>query len=359
MGRARDVIKKIKHTRAGAAAAWLAKPGKHYRDIECHLALRLPQPPTRQQIRWCFWDFFRFQLKYRGDLETDYFGAQLYRKSDFVRRDSMAHAVRFSWRDAVQEKSCHEIFLDKRAFYAAFSEYLGRRWLVVDADTRWEDFRDFVDGCGGAFFAKTPRGMGGKGVALHRAAGGEECRALFDLCRKRPAVLEEVLTQCQELRVFSPGTVNTLRVITIIDESGRVHIARCELRMGRSGMDVDNYSSGGLVAQVDAQSGIVYSMGRDGNGREYLFHPDSGRQIVGFTIPDWEQYKNFARKLAEKYPGMRYVGWDIVKDSKGNFCVIEGNKDAGVGGLESGLLYGLKPYYDALLRGEASYPHHQ
>ena len=359
MGKTRDVIKKIKRTRVGAAALWLARPVKHYRDIERHLKRHLPETPTKRQILWCFWDFFRFQLKYRGDLETDYFGAQIYRKSDFVRRESMAHAVRFSWRDAVQEKSCHEIFLDKRAFYAAFAEYLGRRWLSVDGDTSWEEFRAFVNLCGGIVFSKTPRGMGGKGVRLHRVARVEECRELFDLCRKEPTVLEEVLTQCEELRVFSAGTVNTLRIITIIDSSGRVHIARCELRMGRSGMDVDNYSSGGLVAQVDAQSGIVYSMGRDGNGREYLFHPDSGRQIVGFAIPDWEQYKAFVYQLAEKYPGMRYVGWDIVKDSNGNFCVIEGNKDAGVGGLESGLLYGLKPYYDALLRGNASYPHHQ
>ena len=359
MGTTRDMIIKIKHTRVGAAAAWLAKSAKHYRDIERHLKRHLPTPPTRHQIHWCFWDFFRFQLKYRGDLETDYFGAQLYRKSDFVRRDSMAHAARFSWRNAVQEKSCHEIFLDKRAFYAAFNECLGRRWLSVDGNTSWEEFCAFVDLCGGTVFSKIPHGMGGKGVQLHRAMSEGECRALFDLCREQPTVLEEVLTQCEELHVFSDGTVNTLRIITIIDSSGRVHIARCELRMGRSGMAVDNYSSGGLVAQVDVQSGIVYSMGRDGNGREYLFHPDSGRQIVGFAIPDWEQYKSFACKLAEKYPDMRYVGWDIVKDSTGNFCVIEGNKDAGVGGLESGLLYGLKPYYDALLRGEDSYPHHQ
>jgi hypothetical protein len=122
--------------------------------------------------------------------------------------------------------------------------------------------------------------------------------------------------------------------------------------MGRRGAAVDNFCGGGLVAQVDTASGVIFTTGRDKNGKEYIFHPDSGKQIVGFQIPDWEGYKAFASQLAKKYPSMRYVGWDIIKDAKGDFCVIEGNKDAGVGGLESGLLYGLKPCFDGFLNGK-------
>ena len=353
------LVRKIKKTRLGSAALWLLRPKKHYGDVRRNLEQHLPYPPTGRQIRWCFWDFFRFQLKYRGDLETDYFGAQLYRKSDFVRRDSLAHAVRFRWRDAIQEKNYWPTFTDKREFYAAFSDQLGRKWMVVDQNTSWEQFSAFLEECGGKVFTKKPKGMGGKGVTRCKPDSEEAQRKLFDRCRKKPTVLEGVLTQCEELRGFSEDSVNTLRFITIIDDAGKVHVARSELRMGRSGMDVDNFSSGGLVAQVDIESGVIYSMGRSGNGREYIFHPDSKRQIVGYRIPDWEGYKSYVRMLAERFPAMRYVGWDIIKDENGNFCVIEGNKDAGVGGLESGLLYGLKPYYDALLAGDEAYPHHR
>lgn len=351
--------KKLKKTRIGAAAAWLARPYKHYKDVKRYLERHLPYEPSRKQIRWCFWDFFWFQLRYRGDLDIDYFGAQIYRKSDFVRRDSLAHSVRHGWRDAVQDETYWETFTDKRAFYAAFSEYLGRKWMVADKNTSWDTFCDFVEECNYEVFSKAPKGMGGKGVTLCRLDSEDKRRKLFERCRKKSMILEGKLTQCDELRSFSNGSVNTLRFITLVDWRGEVHIARSELRMGRDGMDVDNFSSGGLVAQVDVDSGVIYSMGRDGNGHEHIFHPDSGRQIVGYRIPDWEGYKTFVRMLAGKYPSMRYVGWDILKDKNGNFCVIEGNKDAGVGGLECGLLYGLRPYYDALLNGDTSFPHHQ
>lgn len=359
MGAERELIKKIKRTAIGDAAAWLMRPRKHYRDVARHLERQLPYPPSKKQIWWCFWDYFGFRLQYRGDLEADYFGAQLYRKSGFVRQESMAHAVRFAWRNAVQDKKHWTIFQDKREFYAAFSKHLKRKWMIADQGTAWEAFSQFISECSDRIFVKDPMSMGGRGVALWTFDGEEKRRELFELCRETPMVLEEVLTQCEEIRAFSGSSVNTLRVITIVDRYGEVHIARCELRMGRRDMDIDNFCRGGLVAQVDADTGVVFSMGKDGNGRDYIFHPDSGKQIVGFSIPDWDGYKRFACELASKYPEMRYVGWDIVKDSKGNFCVIEGNKDAGVGGLESGLLYGLKPYFDALLDGNKTFPYHQ
>ncbi len=351
MGTTKRLLRRVKQTGLGGACAWLLRPRKHRADIRRQLEQRLPYPPTAQQIRWCFWDYFRFCLRHRGDLVSDYFGAQLYRKSEFVRRESMAHGVRHGWRDAVQDKALWDIFQDKRAFYAAFAEHLHRHWMVADHTTQWEQFSHFVQECSGVVFAKPPRGMGGREVKRWELTGEEDCKALFEHCRKSPMVLEEVLTQCEELRAFSDGAVNTLRMITIIDQAGAVHVARAELRMARSGMDIDNYCSGGIVAQVDVATGVIFTTGRDENGKEYIVHPDTGVQIVGFCIPRWERYVEFVRLLAGLYPGMRYVGWDILEDRDGRLCVIEGNKDAGAGGLESGLLYGLRPYYEALLQG--------
>ncbi len=119
--------------------------------------------------------------------------------------------------------------------------------------------------------------------------------------------------------------------------------------MGNGQSAVDNFSSGGMSALIDIKTGIISSMARDGNGIHYLVHPNTGKQIIGFKIPDWEGYKEFALTLAMKYPEMRYVGWDIIKDAKGNYTIIEGNKDAGVDYIECHLGYGLRPYYDAIL----------
>lgn len=346
----------IKKTSLGGALAWLARPVKHRNDIRSALEHRLPYPPSRQQVRWCFWDYCRFRLLYKGDLETDYFGARLYRKSDFVRRQSLAHHARFAWRDAIQEKSLHPIFLDKKEFYQAFSDHLNRPWMCADGHTGVEELRAFVQGCENGFFTKPLKGCGGRQVRFWTQADDSAPEQLQALCAKAPLILEGRLTQSEDLRAFYPDAVNTLRILTIVDDAGRPHVARAELRMGRGGMVVDNYSSGGLVAQVDVGTGVIFTAGNDADGTTYLFHPDSGKQIVGYVIPHWEDYKDFVRTLAARYPAMRYVGWDVIRDSEGRFCVIEGNKDAGVGGLESSLLYGLRPLFDQLLHAQAEDP---
>lgn len=354
-----NIIKNIKKTHIGSALAWLCIPRKHYGAVKYNLQKQLPYPPTRKQVWWCFWDYFKFRLLYLGNLEVDYFAAQLYRKSDFVRKESLAHGDRFRWRDQIQEKENWNIFLDKRAFNHAFSEHLHRKWLEINETTTWDEFLDFIKACSSRVFVKNPISNGGQDVHYLNLKNIEECEELFKICVDCNNILEEPLTQCEEIYSFSNGAINTLRIITIIDLRGDAHVARCELRIARSNSAIDNYCSGGLVAQVDIASGVVYSMARNAEGKEFIFHPDTEKQIVGYKIPDWENYKRFACKLAQKFPAMRYVGWDILKDEKGNFCVIEGNKDAGISGLESGLLYGLKPSFDAILNGEEHIPYYR
>lgn len=119
--------------------------------------------------------------------------------------------------------------------------------------------------------------------------------------------------------------------------------------MGVNNSHLDNFSSGGIGAPVDIDTGIIFYPATNKLGQEYLIHPDSKKQIVGFKIPNWEEYKNFALKLALKFPTMRYIGWDIVKDKQGNYTVIEGNRNAGTSLMECNLLYGLLPIYNKFL----------
>lgn len=353
------VIFKLKQTSLGSGASWLLRPIKHYNDVKYHLEKQLPYPPSNQQIRWCFWDHFKFRVRYKGNLATDYFGAQMYRKSDFVRKESMAHGVRFKWRDSIQAKKDWAVFSNKHEFYKAYSDFLNRKWLCADKNTSLDEIKSFAQSCSNEIFVKSLFGCGGKEVFLVKINSEQDLIQLYELCVKQPMLLEERLEQCSEIHSFSDGAINTFRIITIIDKNGNAVVARAELRMGRKGMAIDNYCSGGLAAQIDIQSGVIFSMGKDENGKEYIFHPDTNKQIVGFTVPDWDGYKEFVCSLAAMYPEMRYVGWDVIKDSKGRFCVIEGNKDAGVGALESGLLNGLKPCYDAILNAEAPYPYYR
>lgn len=323
---------------------------RNSRIIRENLKKQLDYIPSNRQLRRCYWDYYMFRVKFMGSMD-DFFKSQMYRKSDFVREESLSRYIRFPWRDHLQNVDDWHVFTDKRDFYQAFDEYLHRDWMLVDKDTREEDYFAFLEKNNYQVFAKEPLGCGGKQVGYYDLDSREKCEKLFRMCEKNCHILEGRLTQCEEIHSFSKGAVNTLRIITLIDKNGNPHVANALLRLGKADAMIDNYSSGGIGAHVDVDSGIIDSCGMDGNGRKYIVHPDTGKQIVGYHIPDWDGYKEFACRLAGKYPGMRYVGWDIIKNADGKFCVIEGNKDAGADVQECMLMEGLLPKYEAILNG--------
>lgn len=318
-------------------------------NIYNELKERLPYEPTKKEINWCFWDYLIFWLKYRGSLDVDYFGTQMYRKSNFVREKSFANLSRFKWRNSIQEKKYWQVFQDKRIFYSKFDKYLNRKWIIINKDIEWGTYSKFITECKNKVISKAAISSGGVDVCYWELDNEEEKEKLYDYAKKYGLILEEKLEQCEEIKSFSFNSTNTFRIITIIDDSGKVHIARAVLRIGRKNSFVDNYTSGGMAAQVDVETGIIYSTALDKKGKEYILHPDTGKQIVGYKIEDWQDYKNFAIQLAKEFPTVRYVGWDIIKNTDGKMCVIEGNKNAGIDLMETGLLYGLKPYYEAFL----------
>lgn len=323
---------------------------RNCRIIRENLKKQLDYAPSKRQLRYCYRDYYWFRVKFMGSMD-DFFKSQMYRKSDFVREESLSRYIRFPWRDRLQNLDDWHIFTDKRDFYKAFSEYLNRDWMIVDQDTQEEEYFAFLLRNDYQVFMKEPKGCGGKQVTYCNLDSKEKCDKLFNMCKKQCCILEGKLTQCEEIYSFSNSAVNTMRIITLIDKNGLPHIANALLRLGKTGAMIDNYSSGGIGAHIDVNSGIVDTCGMDGNGRKYIVHPDTGKQIVGFRIPDWEGYKKFACKLAKKFPGMRYVGWDIIKDAEGRFCVIEGNKDAGADVQECMMMEGLIPKYESILNG--------
>lgn len=330
----------------------ILRPRKYYKMIKDNLKKQLPYEPSVRQIIWCYFDYLKYHIKHNVSLEVDYFATQMYRKSGFTRKESLASYIRFPWRDSLQAKEKWIIFQDKREFYREYSAFLNRKWMILDENTSIEEYNKFIETCKYDIFAKVPVSCGGKDV-FHKVLNSEVAqKELWELRLLQPLILEERITQCKELYAFSNSSVNTIRIVTLVDINGNVKIASALLRMGTGDSSVDNFSSGGILSAIDIETGVLISLAKDHNGNEYIYHPTTGKQIIGYKIEDWDKYKAFAISLAEKYMDVRYVGWDIVKTHNGDFCVIEGNKDSGIDIVECRLLYGLRPYYEALLNSD-------
>lgn len=126
-----------------------------------------------------------------------------------------------------------------------------------------------------------------------------------------------------------PGSVNTMRILMMVDPiSNEPFIAAAAHRIGgKSSMGIDNFSQGGFSANIDLDTGrlgMAACRGDRGQLDWHENHPDTGSQIKGSLIPNWDQIKEKLVFVMKKLPYIRYIGWDVLLTDDG-ITIIEGN----------------------------------
>ena len=104
-----------------------------------------------------------------------------------------------------------------------------------------------------------------------------------------------------------------------------------------------------MVSAVDLKTGIVISPAIDGVNREFLIHPYSGTQIIGFRIPEWDKVLATVTEAHQLIPDLHYIGWDVVVTDDGGITFMEANTQSGVLLQQGPMLQGKKQLYDAFL----------
>lgn len=156
----------------------------------------------------------------------------------------------------------------------------------------------------------------------------------------RPFVIERGLEQHSVISGLYPGSVNTVRALTMLDvtNNNEPFIALAVQRIGcRRSEPSDNWSRGGLSARIDLDTGELTAATRlpDSNVKEWFdVHPDTGDQISGVQLPYWAETRELVLHAANVLSFMEYVGWDIVIGPDGPL-VLEANINTGVNVLQS------------------------
>lgn len=143
--------------------------------------------------------------------------------------------------------------------------------------------------------------------------------------------LSEGVRQCAFLDGIYDKTTNTIRFITLRDpESGDFKVFFAVQRIGTSAtIPVDNGSRGGLVSQINLETGELSEAKSLQALDVHEVHPDSGAPIKGAVIPNWSGIKEEMLALARNFPFMNFIAWDILLTEKG-ICIIEANTSSGV-----------------------------
>ncbi len=157
--------------------------------------------------------------------------------------------------------------------------------------------------------------------------------------RTRPTgyIVSGIIRQGPWSAAFFPATLNTLRVLTGTHFSDhRPVVLAATMKMGRrSTYPTDNWHSGrgGFAAKVDVDSGVLAGglfYNAELRRRDCVeAHPESGVQIRGAALPDWQAVKSTMLELASLLPYPGLVGWDIALTPAG-IVVVEANTNPGL-----------------------------
>jgi len=197
-------------------------------------------------------------------------------------------------------------------------------------------------------FMKPLGGAEGKSLySLHRSHEGVkvngEVRSVDEAARSimrpnRPLIIEDLVEQHPSQAELYPETTNTLRVLTMPDlETEEPFILMAVQRIGAaSSGNVDNWTQGGLSAQIDLETGELSKAARLPESLRlewFSHHPDSGARIEGRAVPHWEEVKDVVLRAARAISFLEYVGWDIIVGPDGP-VVLEANINSGMNVLQ-------------------------
>ena len=140
-----------------------------------------------------------------------------------------------------------------------------------------------------------------------------------------PLILEEQIIQNKKMASLHPNSLNTLRIVTYLDEKGKITIHMPFIKIGQKGSFVDNGGSGGILAQIDPKNGTIITDGKDELNNRYVKHPDTNIIFKGFEIPEWNEVIKLVTKAANEFTKTRYIGWDVGISKDNGPVIVEAN----------------------------------
>jgi len=161
--------------------------------------------------------------------------------------------------------------------------------------------------------------------------------------------IEECVVQHSDLMKLSPSGVNTLRIITQLNNNDDVEILGAILRISINSA-VDNWHAGNIAAPVNISTGIIEcpAFYMDITKPEEYHHPVTGVKIIGFKIPFWQESLQMAKDAALHNKKNRSIGWDIAVTNDGP-VLIEGNSNWDKVIWQRSVKKGLKPLIEPYL----------
>lgn len=271
-------------------------------------------------------DIVKSSYKYNISI-LEYFQFGFFEKDHKERSKWVGTGTIYEFQLKSNPKNTRKILDDKRLFYINYKEFFKHNiYTLEDIETNHVALEELLKNKE-KLVLKEVDGKCGTGVKIINTKDYTKT-SLINLMRKMKfGMIEDFIVQHSKMNLLSPSAVNTIRIYTNINDSGKYELLGCRIRISVNS-PVDNLAAGNIAATVDENTGVVIGPGvySDITKPPEKVHPITKTPIIGFEIPFWKEILVMVKEASLKHPENKSIGWDVfvTEDGPG---IIEGNHD--------------------------------
>ena len=301
--------------------------GLELTSIKEFILFRKRYLPTMGSINSFFLllDYYGCLLRY-GATVCDYFEYQFWKKRHVERSEYVT--MLFSRK--IQKKfnrGDKEVFLDKVKFNKIYAQFRSIKSMDLSTDEcTVDDFVAFVRDCNRKVLMKPLMGASGRGIYMPDVATDEMAVELFNAVKANGEdyLAEELFEQTGSLYDINPACLNTVRLFTLND-GHHVYLMCAGVRIGGGDGIVDNIHSGGMVCELEKDTGTIIGPGYNLRGERFVRHPKTGKLLPGAVVPQWNKVLETVKIAATVTPNLGHCAWDVAV-SETDVTLIEANE---------------------------------
>jgi hypothetical protein len=302
--------------------------GYYFKELDTQIFKRyFKNVQTERNISFLsLWlDIISSVYKYNIGL-MDYFMFRFYIKSPEERSKWVGTGLKYEFDLKMNPLQTRSILENKLEFYQAYAPFIRHSYCsIADLEMENEKAKLVFSNPTSKIVIKDATGQCGWDVEVVQVKDYTFSSLRQYMASKKFDLAEEFVQQHPVIQSLSSSGLNTVRMMTIINNDGGVDILGARMRISVNS-HVDNLASGNIACPIDLETGEIVGKGvySDITKASVTHHPVSGISLIGYQIPMWNEIIETTKKIALHHPENRGVGWDVALTEKGP-DFIEGN----------------------------------
>ncbi len=183
-----------------------------------------------------------------------------------------------------------------------------------------ENFKDILfSDCNHIVF-KTDSSARGLGIHFFDKANFN----IRDIAILGNGIFQSYVEQHPIFNEYTPTSVATIRITTVINDDGEAFVRGSFLRLGIED-DTHVQSTTAVKIPIDILTGALSDKGYLPSWVTIRSHPTSLKSFANIKIPNFKDCVDVAKRLHLKVPYVRCIGWDLILNKEGEVVVLEWN----------------------------------